>query len=43
LMLPDGGIRWISSQGRVECNGSGEPVRLRGASRDVTAHKQAEH
>jgi PAS domain S-box-containing protein len=42
LMLPDGGIRWISSQGRVECNGNGEPVRLRGASRDVTAHKQAE-
>jgi PAS domain S-box-containing protein len=42
LMLPDGRMRWISSQGRVECNGNGQPVRLRGASRDVTAHKQAE-
>jgi PAS domain S-box-containing protein len=42
LMLPDGRMRWISSQGHVECNGNGQPVRLRGASRDVTAHKQAE-
>ena len=42
LLLPDGRIRWISSQGRVEFNGNGKPVRIRGASRDITAHKQAE-
>jgi PAS domain S-box-containing protein len=42
LMLPDGRARWISSQGRVELDAHGQPVRIRGASRDVTAHKQAE-
>ena len=42
LILPDGGIRWISSQGRVERSSNGQPVRIRGASRDVTAGKQAE-
>ncbi len=42
VMLPDGGIRWISSQGRVELDTNGQPVRIRGASRDVTAGRQAE-
>src|ERR1035441_9018095 len=42
LMLPDVGLRWISSQGRVEFDANGQPVRIRGASRDITAHKQAE-
>ena len=42
LLLPDGAIRWISSRGRVEFDASGRPVRMRGASRDVTARKQAE-
>jgi signal transduction histidine kinase len=41
-MLPNGGIRWISSHGRVEFDVNGQPVRIRGASRDVTADKQAE-
>jgi PAS domain S-box-containing protein len=42
VMLPNGGIRWISSHGRVEFDANGQPVRIRGASRDVTADKQAE-
>lgn len=42
VMLPNGGIRWISSHGRVELDANGQPVRIRGASRDVTADKQAE-
>jgi len=42
VMLPNGGIRWISSHGRVEFDVNGQPVRIRGASRDVTADKQAE-
>jgi two-component system, LuxR family, sensor kinase FixL len=42
LMLPDGGLRWISSYGRVEFDATGRPVRVRGISRDVTARKQAE-
>ena len=42
IMLPDGGMRWISSHGEVELDADGRPVLLRGASRDVTAGKQAE-
>ena len=42
LMLPDGGMRWIASQGCVEFDTQGRPVLLRGSSRDCTAQKQAE-
>ena len=42
LKLPEGGLRWISSHGQIEFDATGKPVRLRGASRDVTAHKQVE-
>ena len=33
---------WISTRGRVEFNGTGRPVRMRGVSLDVTERKQAE-
>ena len=42
VMCPDGTIRWISSQGRVEFDATRQAVLLRGADRDVTARKQAE-
>ena len=42
VTLPDGATRWISSQSRVEFGATGQPVLMRGASRDVTAVKQAE-
>lgn len=42
LMLPDGGTRWISSHGAVESDAAGQPIFIRGASRDVTARRQAE-
>ena len=42
LMCPDGTIRWISSQGRVEFDAARRPVLIRGVARDVTARKQAE-
>jgi PAS domain S-box-containing protein len=42
LTLPDGGLRWISSHGQVESDANGAPVRIRGASRDVTERKQDE-
>jgi C4-dicarboxylate-specific signal transduction histidine kinase len=42
-MLPDGATRWISSQGRVEFDATGQPILLRGTSREVTARKHAEH
>jgi two-component system, LuxR family, sensor kinase FixL len=42
VMLPAGQIRWIAGRGHVEFNGAGRPVRMRGASLDITRRKQAE-
>jgi PAS domain S-box-containing protein len=42
VLLPDGQIRWIASQGRVEFDGYGQPIRFQGVSLDVTHNKQAE-
>lgn len=43
IVLPDGRVRWISSQGRVEFDDVGKPLLMRGVSLDNTARKQAEH
>jgi PAS domain S-box-containing protein len=42
VLLPDGQIKWIASNGRVELDGSGQAVRMRGVSLDITKRKQAE-
>ncbi len=42
VLLPDGRLRWIVSRGRVEFNGGGKPVRMRGVSVDITRRKLAE-
>ena len=42
IVLPGDQVRWISSHGRVERNGSGKPVIVRGVSRDITGRKLAE-
>ena len=42
VVLPNGQMRWIAGRGHVECNGDGQPVRMRGASLDITKRKQAE-
>jgi len=42
VVLPDGRMRWMASRGRVEFNGGGKAVRVRGVSQDITARKQAE-
>jgi PAS domain S-box-containing protein len=42
VVLPNGQLRWMAGRGHVECNGDGQPVRMRGASLDITKHKQAE-
>jgi len=42
VVLPEGRVRWIASRGRVEFNGSGKPVLVRGVSVDITGRKQAE-
>ena len=41
-VLPNGQTRWIAGSGHVEFNGDGQPVRMRGASLDITKRKQAE-
>jgi two-component system, LuxR family, sensor kinase FixL len=42
VLLPDGQMRWIASQGRVEFDGYGQPIRFQGVSQDVTHNKEAE-
>jgi two-component system sensor kinase FixL len=42
LVLPDGQMRWIHSRGRVEFNGDGKPVLVRGVSLDTTERHKAE-
>jgi PAS domain S-box-containing protein len=42
LMMPDGQIRWIAAQGRVDLDTSRRAIRMRGACSDCTARKQAE-
>lgn len=42
IVLPDGGLRWIGSQGSVEFDHSGHPALVRGVSLDITARKLAE-
>ena len=41
VLMPDGTTRWISSRARVEVD-AGRPIRIRGASREVTGRKLAE-
>jgi two-component system, LuxR family, sensor kinase FixL len=42
VLLPDGRMRWIASQGCVETDTDDQPVRLQGVSLDVTHLKQAD-
>jgi signal transduction histidine kinase len=39
---PDSTIRWIGARGRVEFDGKGKPVRMRGVSIDITERRRAE-
>jgi two-component system, LuxR family, sensor kinase FixL len=41
-VLPNGEIRWIVGRGHVEFTRDGKPVRMRGASVDITQRKEAE-
>jgi two-component system, LuxR family, sensor kinase FixL len=42
ILLADGQMRWITGRGHVEFGRDGKPVRMRGASQDVSKRKQAE-
>src|SRR5215468_1552925 len=39
VVLLDGQLRWIAGRGHVEFNRKGQPVRMRGASLDITKRK----
>jgi two-component system, LuxR family, sensor kinase FixL len=40
--MPDGGTRWMASEGYLELDSSGRPARLQGVTQDITHRKQAE-
>lgn len=42
VVLPDGGVRWLSKRCRVECGPDGRARRLLGATVDITDRKLAE-
>jgi PAS domain S-box-containing protein len=42
LVLPDNTQRWVVARGRVYPDTRGKPVRMMGATTDITARKQAE-
>ena len=42
VVLPSGEVRWIGSRARVEFDGAGKPILVRGVSHDITGRKDAE-
>src|SRR5262249_30869843 len=42
IVMPDGAVRWLEDQSRVETNAAGTPIRAVGVVRDITARKSAE-
>jgi PAS domain S-box-containing protein len=42
VVHPDGAVRWVSTKAQVFRNDKGEPIRMLGATTDVTAQRQAE-
>jgi diguanylate cyclase (GGDEF)-like protein/PAS domain S-box-containing protein len=42
IVLPDGSIRWMHSQGRVESAGASAPTRMCGTAQDITEQKAAD-
>jgi len=42
LVLPGGGVRWLTSRGRFYYNSSGKPTRMLGIAVDINEQKQAE-
>ncbi|MGH1588410.1 diguanylate cyclase domain-containing protein [Methylobacterium phyllosphaerae] len=42
VLLPDGGVRWITGLGQVETDSAGTPTEVVGLSLDITARKDAE-
>jgi len=42
VVMPNGAVRWLEDQDRVETNAVGMPIRAVGVLRDITARKSAE-
>lgn len=42
IVRSDGAIRWVSARGEVFRDPSGAPIRVRGASQDITEQKRAD-
>ncbi|MES2922680.1 MAG: ATP-binding protein [Verrucomicrobiota bacterium] len=42
VVLPEGEVRWFTARGKVEFNGGGKPLWVRGVSLDITGRKLAE-
>jgi PAS domain S-box-containing protein len=42
ILRPDGQVRWISAQGKVERDGDGRPLRMVGVNIDITERRNAE-
>jgi PAS domain S-box-containing protein len=42
VLLRSGAVRWLASQGEIESDAGGRPVRMVGTVRDVTARHEAE-
>ncbi|MCJ8281865.1 MAG: PAS domain-containing protein, partial [Rivularia sp. ALOHA_DT_140] len=42
VVLPDGNVRWLASQGLVFRNSSGKAMRMSGIDMDITARKKAQ-
>ena len=42
MLMPDGQMRWVASEGYLELDGRGQPMRLQGVTLDITHRKQAE-
>jgi PAS domain S-box-containing protein len=42
IVGPDGDTRWIAGYGRLELDGKGQPVCMRGVAREITKQKLAE-
>src|SRR5438093_4379967 len=42
IVLPDGGVRWMTARGTVQANKGGKPMQLTGVSLDITSRKEAE-
>ncbi|WP_275615340.1 PAS domain S-box protein [Flagellimonas yonaguniensis] len=43
IFLPDGGIRWVREQGRLNRNIEGDPISFEGTVQDISEQRKEEH